>query len=119
MYSTADSSGRLMCRHMRLAEIDFELKYKPGASYHLPDFLSREGNNVSSEAIDEDSPCLAVAETPQGVITKEYTGTSDPNPYDFQDIIEEQQSVNSRKYTMGNITNGTAKSFFLDANHAL
>jgi len=41
IYSTIDSSGRLMRWRLSLSEYTFDTVCKPGASHHLQDFLSR------------------------------------------------------------------------------
>jgi len=41
IYSTTDSSGRLMRWLLPLSEYTFDMVYKPGASHRLRDFLSR------------------------------------------------------------------------------
>ena len=40
IYSTDDSSGRLMRWRLRLSECTIDMPYKPGASHHGPDLLS-------------------------------------------------------------------------------
>jgi len=45
IYSTTDSSGRLMRWRLRLSEYTLDIQYKPGASHHAPDFLSRTDND--------------------------------------------------------------------------
>ena len=40
IYSSTDSSGRLMRWRLRLSEYTLDMQYKPGASHHAPDFLS-------------------------------------------------------------------------------
>jgi len=41
IYRLTTASGRLLRWRLRLAEFDFDVKYKKGASHHLPDALSR------------------------------------------------------------------------------
>lgn len=91
MYSTTDSIGRLMRWRMRLAEFDFELKYKRSASHYLPGFFSRDNHGQAPDDINNDISCLACAETAQGLRTERYTGTSDPEPVEFDDFIDKQQ----------------------------
>jgi len=79
IYSTTDSSGRLMRRQLRLSEYTFDMVYKPGASHHLPDFLLRVSTVAPKEDIRDDISCLALAETANGIGTGRYKGTTHPN----------------------------------------
>ena len=49
IYSTTDASGRLMRWCLRLSEYTFDIQYKPGASHHSPDFMSRTDNDAAVE----------------------------------------------------------------------
>jgi len=85
---------------LRLSKFTFDIVYKPGASHHLPDFMSRTRNNATVEHIDEDiqclsnicadAPCLALAETANGLETGRCTDTDTPEPVAFDDIVEDQ-----------------------------
>jgi len=77
-YSTTDSSGPPMRWRLRLFEYTFDMHDKPGASHHAPDFLSRTDINAAVEDVNDDIPCLALAETANGVLTGRYTGTDMP-----------------------------------------
>jgi len=92
IYSTTDSSGRLMRWRLRLSEYTFDMQYKPGASHHAPDFLSRTDNDAAVENINDDIPCLALAETANGLLTGRYTGTDMPAPVEYDDIVETHQT---------------------------
>jgi len=90
IYSTTDSRGRLMRWRLRHSEYTFDMVYKPGASHHLPDFLSRTSTVTPPEDIYDDIPCLAFAETASGLRTGRYTGIDTPEPMEFDDVVEEQ-----------------------------
>jgi len=62
----------------RLSEYTFYMHNKPGASHHAPDFWSRTDNDAAVENINNDIPCLALAETANGLLTRRYTGTDMP-----------------------------------------
>jgi len=47
IYSTTDLSGRLMRWRLRLSEYTFDMQYKPCASHHAPDFLSRTDSDAA------------------------------------------------------------------------
>jgi len=64
----------------RLSEYTFDMHYKPGASHHAPDFLPRTDDDAAVENINNDIPCLALAETANGLLTRRYTGTDMPAP---------------------------------------
>jgi len=70
---------------LRLPEYTFDMQYKPGASHHAPDFLSRTDNDAAVEDIKDDIPCLALAETANGLLTERYTGTDMPAPVEYDD----------------------------------
>jgi len=119
IYSTTDSSGRLMRWRLRLSEFTFDVQYKPSASHHVPEFMSRTANGAAPEPIDEDIPCLALAETANGLSTARYTGTDMPAPVEFGDIVEAQQSDGFRTELAGRIAKQTAKDFFRHESHAI
>jgi len=119
IYSTTDSRGRLMRRRLRLSEYTFDMVYKPGASHHLPDFLSRASTVAPTEDIHEDIPCLALADTANGLRTGWYTGTDTPEPVEFDDVIEAQQAHNYYVEMSTRMERGTAKAFFRTQHHAL
>jgi len=60
VYSTTDSSGRMMRSRLRLSEYTFDMTYKPGASHHLSDLLSRASTVAPTEDIHDNKPCLAL-----------------------------------------------------------
>jgi len=64
IYSTTESSCRLMRWRLRLSEKSFDLQYKHGASHHAPDFLSRMDSDAALEDINDDIPCLASSSLP-------------------------------------------------------
>jgi len=70
IYSTTASSGRLMRWRLRLSEYTFYMVYKPGALHHLPAFLSRASTVAPPEDIHDYIPCLALAETTNGLRTE-------------------------------------------------
>jgi len=87
IYCTTDTSGRLMRWKLHLSEYTFDMVYKPGASHHLPDFLSRASTVAPPEDIHDDIPCLALAETANGLRTGRYTGTDTPELVVFDDVV--------------------------------
>ena len=68
------------------------MQYKPGASHHAPEFLSRTDNDAAVEDINDDIPCFALAETANGLLTGRYTGTDVPAPVEYDDIVEVQHT---------------------------
>ena len=93
--------------------------YKPGASHHLPEFLSRASTVAPPEDIHDDIPCLALAETANGLRTGRYTGTDTPEPVEFDDVVEAQQTDDFCVEMSTRVERGTAKAFFRDEHHAL
>jgi len=119
IYSTADSSGRLMRWRLRLSEYIFDMVYKPGAPHHLPDFLSRASTVAPPDDIHDDIPCLALAETANGLMTGRNMGTDTPEPVEFADIVEAQQTDDYCVAMTKRVELGTANAFFRDEHHAL
>jgi len=64
------------------------MQYNPGASHHAPDFLSRTDNDAAVADVNDDIPCLVLAETANVLLTRKYTGTEMPAPVDYDDIVE-------------------------------
>jgi len=93
--------------------------YKPGASHHFPDFLSRASKVAPTEDIHDDIPCLALAETANDFMTGRYTGTDTPEPVEFDDVVEAQQTDDYCVEMTKRVERGTAKAFFLNEHHAL
>ena len=112
IYSTTDASGRLMRWRLRLSEYTFDMQFKPGASHHAPDFLFRTDNDSAIEDINDDIPCLALAETANGLLTGRYTGTDMPAPVKYDDIVEAQQTDESWVELAERVAGKTATAFF-------
>jgi len=69
--------------------------------------------------IHDDIPCLALAETANGLRTGRYAGTDTPEPVEFDDVVEAQQTVNYCVEMSTRVERGTAKAFFRNEHHAL
>jgi len=104
---------------LRLSEYTFDMVYKPGASHHLPDFLSRASTVAPPEDVHAYIPCLALAETANGLRTGRYTGTDTPEPVEFDDVVEAQQTDDYCVEMSPRVERGTAKAFFRNEHHAL
>jgi len=102
-----------------LSEYTFDMDYKPGASHDLPDFLSRASTVAPPEDINGDIPCLALAETANGLRTERYAGTDTPEPVEFDDVVEAQLTDDFCVEMSTRVERGTAKAFFRDEHHAL
>jgi len=101
------------------SECTFDMVYKPGASHHLPVFLSRASTVAPSDDIHDDIPCLALAETANGLMTGRYTGTETPEPVEFNDVVEAQRTDDYCVAMTKRVELGTAKAFFRDEHRAL
>jgi len=119
IHSTTDSSGRLMRWRLRLSEYTFDMVYKPVASHHLPEFLSRASKMASPEDIHDDIRCLALTETANGLRTGRYTCTDTPEPVAFDDVVEAQQTDDYCVEMFSRVEHGTAEAFFRNEHHAL
>jgi len=104
---------------LRLSEYTFDMVYKPGASHHRPDFLSRASTVAPTEDIHDDIPCLALAKTANGLMTGRFTGTDTPEPVEFDDVVEAQQTDDYCVEMTKRVERGTAKAFFRNEHHAL
>ena len=104
---------------LRLSEYTCDMVYKPGASHHLPDFLSRASTVAPPEDIHDDIPCLALAETANGSRTGRYTGTDTPEPVEFDDVVEALQTNDYCVEMSTRVERRTAKAFFRNEHHAL
>jgi RNase H-like domain found in reverse transcriptase len=61
----SDAQGRLARWRLRLAELDFQVEYRPGSSNHAADTMSRlepPSPTLLDEPIDTDIPVLALEE---------------------------------------------------------
>jgi len=92
---------------------------RPRASHHLPDFLSRASTVGPPEDIHDDIPCLALAETANGLRTGRYTDTDTPEPVEFDDVVEAQQTDDYCVEMSTGVKRGTAEAFFRNEHHAL
>jgi len=119
IFCTTDSSGRLMRWRLRLSEYTFDTVCTPGASHHLPDSLSRASTVAPPDDIHDDIPCLALAETANGLMKGRYTGTDTPEPVEFDDVVEAHQTDDFCVAMTKRVELGTAKAFFRGELHAL
>ena len=118
-YSTTDTSRRLMRRRLLLSEYTFDMPYKPCASHHAQDFLSRTDNGAAVEDINEDIPYLALAEAAIGLQTGRYTGTDMSVPAEYDDVVEAQHSDEFCVELAKRVALKTAKAFLQNESHAL
>jgi len=95
------------------------MQYKPGASHHAPDFLSRTDIDAAVEDINDDIPCLALSETANGLLTGRYTGTDMPAPVEYDDIVEAQQTDAFCVELARRVAHKTAKALFQNESHGL
>ena len=109
----------MMRWRLRLSEYTIDMLYKPGAWHHLPDFLSRASTVAPPEDVHAYIPCLALAETANGLRTGRYTGTDTPEPVEFDDVVEAQQTDDFCVEMSTRVERGTAKAFFRNEHHAL
>jgi len=60
-----------------------------------------------------------LAETANGLRTGRYTGTDTPEPVEFDDVVEAQQTGDTCVMMSTRVERGTAKAFFRNKHHAL
>jgi len=95
------------------------MQYKPGASHHAPDFLSRTENDAAVEYINDDIPCLALAKRAGDLLTGRYTGTDMPAPVESDDIVEAHQTDAFCIELAKRVARRAAKAFFPNEGHGL
>ena len=62
IYRLTKATGRLLRWQLRLAEFEFEVKFRKGASPHLPDALFRVlKTTLDQKELDVDLPCFFLA----------------------------------------------------------
>jgi len=71
------------------------------------------------EDIHDDIRFLALTETANGLRTGRYTGTDTPEPVEFDDVAEAQQTDDNCVEMSTRVERGTAKAFFRNEHHAL
>jgi len=104
---------------LRLSEYTFDMVYKPGASHHLPDFLWRAFTVAPPEDVHDDILLLELAETANGLRTGRYIGTDTPEPVEFDDVVEAQETDDFCVEMSTRVERGLAKAFFRNEHHAL
>jgi len=104
---------------LRVSEYTFDMVYKPGASHHLPDFLSRASTVAPPEDIHDDIPCLTLAETANGLRTGRYTGIDTPKPVAFEAVVKAQQTDDYCLEMSTRVERGTATDVFRNEHDAL
>jgi len=101
------------------SENTYDMVYKPGASHLLPDILSRATAVAPMYDIHDDIPCLALDETANGLLMGRYTGTDTPEPVEFDNVVEAQETDDCCVEMTRRVERGTAKAFFRTEQHAL
>jgi len=91
----------------------------PGASHHLPDFLSRASTMAPKEYIPDDIPCIALSETANGFLMGRYKGTDTPEQVEFDDVVEVQQADDYCVEMSKRVERRMAKAFLRNEHHAL
>jgi len=81
--------------------------------------LSRTDNDAAVEDINDDIPCLALAETANGLLKGRYAGTDIPAPVEYDDIVEAQQTDAFCVELAKRVARKTAKAFFRIESHGL
>ena len=64
-------------------------------------------------------PCVALAETANGLLTGRYTGTDTPEPVEFDDVVEAQNTADYCVEMTKRVERGTAKAFLLNEQRAV
>lgn len=114
IYNTTDPSSRLMRWRLRLAEFTFDVVYKPGASHHAPDFLSRARTDALEDFdLEDEIPCLALAETARALQRGRYTNAPRLTPIAFDDLVIDQVTDALCKLLRTRMAEGKATSYFL------
>jgi len=91
IYRLTTDTGRLIRWRLRLAELDFEVKYKKGANHHLPDALSRiPTTGLDQKELDDETPCLMLAQAARGMDTTKFSAPVPPPPITAEEFLRAQ-----------------------------
>jgi len=83
--------GRLLRWRFRLAEFDFEVKYKRGTDHHLPDALSRVSTKrLNKKELDDDIPCFLLAPAAKGTDANSFSAPLPPPPITAEELLRAQ-----------------------------
>jgi len=125
IYNTTDPSGRLMRWRLRLAEFDFDVVYKPGASHHAADFMSRadvdgtDDDDVGPADLYDEIPFFALTGTAKSLIRGRYAADPSLTPILFSEIVAAQRSDSLCSRLRRKLLQGLAKAFFTKSDGVL
>jgi len=110
---------------IRLAEIDFDVVYKPGASHHAATFMSRadvdgtDDEDVGPADLDDEVPCFALAGTAKSLVRGRYAADPSLTPILFSDMVSAQRSHPLCCRLRRKLLQGLAKAFITKPDGAL
>jgi len=115
IYRLATASGRLLRWRLRLAEFDFDVKYKKGANHHLPDALSRLPSDGKDDGeLDDEIPCFLLAQTAQGVDGNQFSGPTPPPAITAEELVRAQSEDTRCRAIRADIDGGKPTRFAVD-----
>jgi len=97
---------------LRLSKYTFDMQYKPSASHHTSKVSSRTDNDAAVDHINDDVPCLAMAETADGLFMGRNTGTEMLAPVENDAIVEGQEPDEYCFELANRVARKAAKAFF-------
>jgi len=115
IYLLTTATGFLLRWRLRLAEFDFEVKYKKGANHHLLDALSRiPTTNLDQKELDDDIPCFLLAEAARGLDANNFSAPVPPPPITAEEVLGPKVADGRCQQRRAVIDSGEPTRFALD-----
>jgi len=115
IYRLTTATGRLLRWRLRIAEFDFEVKYKSGANHHLPDALSRiPTTGLEQKELDDDIPCFLMAQSARGMDANHFSAPVPPAPIPAEELLRAQGADGRCRQLRAVIDSGKPTRFVLD-----
>ena len=109
------AAGSLLRWRLRLAELDFKVKYTKGANHHVPDALSRiPTSGLDHKELDDDIPCFLLAQAARGMDDNNFSEPVPPSPITADELLRAQGADGGCKQLRGVIDSGKPTRFVLD-----
>jgi len=115
IYLLTAATGRLLRWRLRLAEFDFEVKYKKRANHHLPDALSRiPTTGLDQKELDDGIPCFLLDQTARRIDANNFQAPVPPPPISAEELLRAQGADGRCQQLHAVIDLGEPTRFVLD-----
>jgi len=120
IYRFTTATGRLIRWRLRLAEFDFEVKYKKGANHHLPDALYRiPTTGLDQKELDDDISCFLMAQAARGMDANNFSAPVLPPPITAEELLRAQGAGGRFQQLRAVVDSGEQNRFVLDEEGCL